>query len=47
LAKTKVGLAPGIAFGNQGEGYLRLCFAQPVDALETAMDRLEDYFVSA
>lgn len=28
LARTKVGLAPGSAFGAMGEGYLRLCFAR-------------------
>ena len=27
LHKTGVGLAPGAAFGPEGEGYLRLCFA--------------------
>ncbi|MGB1160775.1 MAG: pyridoxal phosphate-dependent aminotransferase [Alphaproteobacteria bacterium] len=44
LSKTKVGLAPGIAFGEQGEGHLRLCYAQPVDLLNRALDRLEQYF---
>lgn len=44
LAKTKVGLAPGIAFGQQGEGHLRLCYAQPTDVLHRALDRLEQYF---
>lgn len=39
--ETRVGLAPGIAFGAQGEGYLRLCYAQPVDRLEQAFDRLD------
>ncbi|MBO9474766.1 pyridoxal phosphate-dependent aminotransferase [Shimia sp. R10_1] len=40
LQKTKVGLAPGVAFGPQGEGYLRLCYAQPEDVLTEAFDRL-------
>lgn len=44
LVKTKVGLAPGIAFGEQGEGHLRLCYAQPVDLLNRALDQLEQYF---
>lgn len=43
LEKTKVGLAPGIAFGTSGEGYLRLCYAQPVDVLEEAFNRLEPF----
>ncbi|MES0884642.1 pyridoxal phosphate-dependent aminotransferase [Roseibium sp. SCP14] len=43
LTETKVGLAPGVAFGPQGEGYLRLCYARPVDVLEQAFDRLEPF----
>jgi len=35
-----VGLAPGIAFGAGGEGYLRLCFAASHAKLGEAMDRL-------
>ena len=42
--KAKVGLAPGIAFGPDGEGCLRLCYAQPPEVLNTAFDRLETYF---
>lgn len=41
LTETKVGLAPGVAFGPMGEGYLRLCYAQPAEVLEKAFDRLE------
>ena len=44
--KAKVGLAPGIAFGPEGEGCLRLCYAQPSEVLNTAFDRLETYFSS-
>ncbi|MBO22056.1 MAG: aspartate aminotransferase [Rhodospirillaceae bacterium] len=40
IAKTGVGLAPGRAFGPEGEGWLRLCFAAEPDTLSTAMDRL-------
>lgn len=43
LTNTKVGLAPGIAFGAAGEGYLRLCYAQPEEVLIEAFDRLEPY----
>ena len=43
IEKTKVGLAPGIAFGAQGEGYLRLCYAQPEQVLSEAFARLEPY----
>ena len=41
LRQTKVGLAPGAAFGPAGEGFIRLCFAQSLDRLDHAMDRLE------
>ncbi len=41
LEATGVGLAPGIAFGGSGEGYLRLCYAQPAETLRTAFERLE------
>ena len=41
LEATGVGLAPGIAFGDSGEGYLRLCYAQPAETLRTAFERLE------
>lgn len=40
LHSAKVGLAPGVAFGPSGEGYLRLCYAQPVELLDAALDRL-------
>ena len=35
-----VALAPGSAFGDSGEGYLRLCFAQSRPRMERAMERL-------
>ena len=40
LHKTKVGLAPGAAFGPSGEGFLRLCFAAAPETLSEALDRL-------
>jgi aspartate/methionine/tyrosine aminotransferase len=43
LHRTGVGLAPGAAFGEGGEGHLRLCFAASTQLLERAFDRLEDY----
>ena len=39
--EAAVGLAPGIAFGDAGEGALRLCYATSLDRLDTAMARLE------
>jgi len=40
LARTKIGLAPGSAFGPMGEGYLRLCFARDPQKVAEAVDRL-------
>ena len=44
LTTCGVGLAPSRAFGPDGEGHLRLCFAQPPETLTTALERLADYF---
>jgi aspartate aminotransferase len=41
VAKCGVGLAPGIAFGPEGEGWLRLCFATGKAKLSEALDRIE------
>ena len=41
IETTGVGLAPGLAFGQAGEGWLRLCFAANQDILSEALDRLE------
>ena len=38
--EAKVGLAPGTAFGPEGEGWLRLCFARAPESLEQAVERL-------
>ena len=40
VSGVKVGVAPGIAFGAAGEGYLRLCFAASTQRLTQALDRL-------
>jgi aspartate/methionine/tyrosine aminotransferase len=40
LMETKVGLAPGVAFGEGGEGSVRLCYAAERGILEDAMARL-------
>jgi aspartate aminotransferase len=40
LHRTKVGLAPGSAFGPMGEGYLRLCFARDPAQVAEAVERL-------
>ncbi len=40
LARAKIGVAPGAAFGAGGEGHIRLCFASAPARLESALDRL-------
>ena len=40
LARTKIGLAPGTAFGPMGEGYMRLCFARDPAFIAGAVERL-------
>ena len=41
IIQTNVGVAPGIAFGNSGEGHLRICFAAKENFIQEIMDRLE------
>ena len=36
-----LGLAPGIAFGPEGEGFIRWCFASGEDKLQQGVDRLK------
>lgn len=43
LKKTKVSVAPGAAFGNGGEGAVRICTAADMSVLEPAMERLGKY----
>ena len=40
LMDTKVGLAPGVAFGTGGEGSVRICYAAEQPIVEQAMARL-------
>lgn len=44
LSEAKVGVAPGTAFGREGEGYLRLCFAISPDLARRAVQRLATMF---
>lgn len=43
LMETKVGLAPGVAFGAGGEGSIRICYAADRAILEPAMERLREF----
>lgn len=44
LHEAGVVLAPGSAFADAGEGYLRLSFASDLENLEAGFDRLEPWF---
>jgi len=41
--ETGVALAPGSAFGQGGEGYLRLCFASSEEILKSALARFDEF----
>ena len=43
LQEAKVGVAPGIDFGTNAEGYLRFCYANSMENIEEGMNRLETY----
>ncbi|MCP3898745.1 MAG: pyridoxal phosphate-dependent aminotransferase [Desulfobacteraceae bacterium] len=44
LEKAHVGVTPGIGFGANGEGYIRLSYANSLDNIKEGLDRLEEYF---
>jgi aspartate aminotransferase len=39
-----VALTPGIDFGEGAEGFLRFSYANSMENLNTAVDRLADFF---
>jgi aspartate/methionine/tyrosine aminotransferase len=43
LSEAKVGVAPGIDFGPNAEGYLRFSYANSMENIEEGMRRLEKY----
>jgi hypothetical protein len=43
LEETRVGLAPGVAFGAGGEGSVRICYAAERSILEPAMERFTKF----
>jgi aspartate/methionine/tyrosine aminotransferase len=47
LQETKVGIAPGVAFGAGGEGSVRICYAAERSILEPAMERLARFLATA
>ena len=43
LLETGVGMAPGIAFGPAGEGYMRMCFAASDAVLVPALEKFKGF----
>ncbi len=41
IKEAKVVVVPGSAFGQAGEGYVRISYATAYEKLEEAMDRME------
>ena len=46
LRDTGLALAPGVGFGRDGEGYIRVCFASTEATISDALARLKKYVVS-
>lgn len=46
VREARLGLAPGAAFGPEGEGFLRWCFARPPAQLDDGVRRLRAYLGS-
>ena len=45
--KKAVAFIPGAAFGQYGEGYVRLSYAASMETIREAMKRLEEYMIEA
>jgi aspartate/methionine/tyrosine aminotransferase len=43
LDRAHVGVAPGIDFGSNGEGYLRFSYANSIENIAEGMNRIEQY----
>ena len=46
LERAKVCVSPGVAFGTNGEGFLRFCYANSLENLAEALGRLERYLAA-
>ncbi|MDE6421262.1 MAG: aminotransferase class I/II-fold pyridoxal phosphate-dependent enzyme, partial [Lachnospiraceae bacterium] len=43
LQEEKVAVVPGTAFGDSGEGFLRISYAYSIEKLKVAMGKLEHF----
>ena len=46
LEHANVGVTPGIDFGANGEGYLRFSYANSLENIQEAMNRLRKYLAN-
>jgi len=46
LMKEKLAVVPGTAFGDSGEGFIRISYAYSMDQLREAMNRIEDFVIN-
>jgi aspartate/methionine/tyrosine aminotransferase len=47
VVEAGLGLAPGSAFGAEGEGYVRWCIASSIERLEAGVKRLEAFLANS
>ena len=45
LEKAHVGVTPGVDFGENGEGFIRLSYANSIENIEKGMDRIQQYLI--
>lgn len=45
LQEEKVAVVPGTAFGDSGEGYLRISYAYSIENLKIALERIEKFVI--
>ena len=43
LEKAKVGITPGVDFGSNGEGFVRLSYANSMENISEGLDRIERF----
>ncbi len=43
VEEERLAVVPGTAFGESGEGFLRISYAYSIEDLKTALDRIENF----
>ena len=43
LKEEKVAVVPGTAFGNQGEGFIRISYAYSIEEIKEALSKIESF----